>query len=87
MIWGKKPFTLTPREREVLGLIAVGANNKEIAEILYIAERTVKNHVTGILSRLNLRDRTQAAVFANSALPGDWWQEQTAVLRKHRGHA
>jgi DNA-binding NarL/FixJ family response regulator len=57
---------LTPREREVLHLIALGANNKEIAESLYISERTVKNHVTSILSRLNLRDRTQAAIFANS---------------------
>ncbi|NJL21099.1 MAG: response regulator transcription factor [Leptolyngbyaceae cyanobacterium SM1_3_5] len=57
---------LTPREREVLSLIATGANNREIAEILCITEKTVKNHVTNILSRLNLRDRTQAAVFAHS---------------------
>lgn len=57
---------LTPREREVLSLIATGASNREIAEILYITEKTVKNHVSSILSRLNLRDRTQAAVFANS---------------------
>jgi DNA-binding NarL/FixJ family response regulator len=62
---------LTPREREVLSLIATGANNREIAEILCITEKTVKNHVTNILSRLNLRDRTQAAVFAHSALPED----------------
>jgi DNA-binding NarL/FixJ family response regulator len=55
---------LTPRELEVLRLIATGANNREIAEQLYIAERTVKNHVTSILNRLNLRDRTQAALFA-----------------------
>ncbi len=60
---------LTPREREVLSLIATGASNREIAEILCIAEKTVKNHVSSILSRLNLRDRTQAAVFAHSALP------------------
>ncbi len=59
---------LTPREKEVLRLIAVGASNREIAESLYITERTVKNHVTNILSRLNLRDRTQAAIFANSFL-------------------
>ncbi len=57
---------LTPREREVLRLIATGASNQEIAESLYIAKRTVKNHVTNILGRLNLRDRTQAAIFAHS---------------------
>lgn len=59
---------LTPREREVLNLIATGASNREIAEILCITEKTVKNHVSNVLSRLNLRDRTQAAVFAHSAL-------------------
>jgi len=59
---------LTPREREVLSLIATGASNREIAEILCITEKTVKNHVSSILSRLNLRDRTQAAVFAYSFL-------------------
>jgi DNA-binding NarL/FixJ family response regulator len=59
---------LTPREKEVLRLIASGANNKEIANKLYISEGTVKNHVTNILNRLNLRDRTQAAIFANSFL-------------------
>lgn len=59
---------LTPRELEVLQLIAAGASNKEIAQKLYISEGTVKNHVTNILNRLNLRDRTQAAIFANSWL-------------------
>lgn len=60
---------LTPREKEVLRLIATGANNREIAQQLYISEGTVKNHVTNILNRLDLRDRTQAAIFANSFLP------------------
>ncbi|WP_295619415.1 response regulator transcription factor [Chamaesiphon sp. GL140_3_metabinner_50] len=59
---------LTPRELEVLKLIAKGANNREIAQILYISEGTVKNHVTNLLNRLNLRDRTQAAIFANTYL-------------------
>jgi DNA-binding NarL/FixJ family response regulator len=59
---------LTPREREVLCLIAKGANNREIATALFISERTVKNHITSILSRLNLRDRTQAALFASPFL-------------------
>ncbi|MEM6427382.1 MAG: response regulator transcription factor [Cyanobacteria bacterium P01_D01_bin.128] len=57
---------LTPREREVLMLLGEGANNREIAQTLYISEGTVKNHVTSILGRLNLRDRTQAALFAAS---------------------
>ncbi len=63
---------LTPRELEVLRLIASGANNREIAESLFLSENTVKNYVTNILSRLNLRDRTQAALFARSKF--DSWQ-------------
>lgn len=59
---------LSPRELEVLRLIASGANNREIAEKLYISERTVKNHVTSILSCLGLRDRTQAALFTSTFL-------------------
>lgn len=62
---------LTKREMEVLRLIASGANNREIAQKLFISEGTVKNHVTNILNRLNLRDRTQAAIFANSFLAQD----------------
>ena len=57
---------LTPREREVLCLIATGSSNREIAQKLFISEGTVKNHVTNILNRLHLRDRTQAAIFANT---------------------
>ncbi|QKQ77939.1 response regulator transcription factor [Nostoc sp. TCL240-02] len=59
---------LTPREKEVLRLIATGASNREIAQELYISEGTVKNHVTNILNTLNLRDRTQAAIWANTYL-------------------
>jgi DNA-binding NarL/FixJ family response regulator len=55
---------LTPREQEVLQLIATGCSNREIAEQLYISERTVKNHVNSLLRRLNLRDRTQVAILA-----------------------
>jgi len=57
---------LTPRERDVLKLIATGASNREIAETLYLSEGTVKNHVTNVLARLGLRDRTQAALFAQT---------------------
>ena len=59
---------LTHREKQVLRLIATGASNREISQQLYISEGTVKNHVTNILGRLHLRDRTQAAIFANSVL-------------------
>jgi DNA-binding NarL/FixJ family response regulator len=55
---------LTPREREVLCLMIDGASNREIAGALYISERTVKNHVTSILGRINQRDRIHAARFA-----------------------
>lgn len=55
---------LTNRELEVLRLIATGATNREIANELVVSEGTVKNHVSNILSRLGLRDRIQAAVYA-----------------------
>ncbi|AFY94172.1 response regulator [Chamaesiphon minutus] len=55
---------LTPREREIICLIAQGASNREIADALFIAEKTVKNRITNILSQLNLRDRTQLAIVA-----------------------
>lgn len=58
------PNDLTEREIEVLRLIAQGATNREIATQLVISEGTVKNHISNILSRLGLRDRTQAAIFA-----------------------
>ncbi|XVQ08094.1 response regulator [Spirillospora sp. CA-255316] len=56
--------TLTGREIEVLRLIAAGATNREIASRLFLSEGTVKNHISRILTRLDLRDRTQAALYA-----------------------
>lgn len=59
------PFSeLTHREMDVLRLIAKGMSNSEIAEQLFISENTVKGHVSNILSKLQLADRTQAAVYA-----------------------
>ncbi|MEM1253487.1 MAG: response regulator transcription factor [Cyanobacteria bacterium P01_H01_bin.21] len=60
--------SLSTKEKEVLALIVQGASNKEIAAALFISEGTVRNHVTHILGRLNVRDRTQAAVIANPFL-------------------
>ena len=54
---------LTDKELEVFGHVAKGLNNKEIAEAMYVSEGTVKNHLTNILGKLALRDRTQLAIF------------------------
>ncbi|MCU0487274.1 MAG: response regulator transcription factor [Anaerolineales bacterium] len=56
--------TLSPREREILHLIAAGLSNREIGTRLFITEGTVKNHVTEILDKLGVTDRTQAALKA-----------------------
>ncbi|MFQ5576343.1 MAG: response regulator [Anaerolineae bacterium] len=55
---------LSERELEIIGLVATGASNKEIASTLFIAQGTVKNHLTNILGKLGVRDRTQAALKA-----------------------
>ncbi|MGN7469319.1 response regulator [Brevibacillus sp. SAFN-007a] len=56
--------SLTRREREVLQLMAEGKSNRAIGEFLFISEKTVKNHVSSILQKLNVQDRTQAVVIS-----------------------
>ncbi len=58
------PDPLTPQERRVLALIAEGRTNREIGTVLHISEKTVKNYVTALLAKLQLRRRTEAAAFA-----------------------
>jgi len=72
----RNPYTeLTERELEVLKLLANGLSNSRIAEQLFISENTVKGHISNILSKLHLADRTQAAAFA--------WRE--GIVRRPEG--
>ena len=66
---------LTSRERDILNAIVRGDSNREIAQHLGLSEKTVKNYVSDILSKLHVRDRTEAAVYAlqmGLVTQGDW---------------
>jgi DNA-binding NarL/FixJ family response regulator len=68
LVWIVLIESLTERAREILALVAKGASNRQIGELLFITEGTVKNHMSNILSKLGLRDRTQAALYAREHL-------------------
>lgn len=70
---------LTPQQRKILFLIAEGLTNREIAARLYLAEKTVKNHVTALLSRLGVAHRTQAAMMAAT------WARAESATRTYDG--
>ncbi len=55
---------LTSREMDVLGCIAKGFSNQDIAHALFVSEKTVKNHLTNIFRKINVNDRTQALIYA-----------------------
>ena len=59
----KRLASLTEREREILGLITEGLTNRQIGDRLFLAEKTVKNYVSGLLAKLGMERRTQAAVY------------------------
>ena len=67
---------LTPQQRKILFLIAEGLTNREIAQRLFLAEKTVKNHVTALLARLGVTHRTQAAMIAAT-----WARSEAATSR------
>jgi two-component system response regulator DegU len=87
---GEEPFNpLSPREMEILQFITYGMSNKEIARRLGISHQTVKNHITAILHKLGVKDRTQAAVYT---LRRGWvrlqdTQPQSDMLIKPQGAA
>jgi DNA-binding NarL/FixJ family response regulator len=64
LLRGSRAKALTPRESEVLARIAEGRSNREIARLLRLSEKTVKAHVSSVLAKLGVQDRTQAAVYA-----------------------
>lgn len=64
--------SLTRREREILDLIAEGCTNRQIAETLFLAEKTVKNYVSGLLAKLGMQRRTQAAVYGSTLTQAKW---------------
>jgi two-component system, NarL family, response regulator DevR len=63
--------SLSPQERRVLDLIAEGKTNKQIAETMFLAEHTVKNYITGLLRKLKMSSRTEAAIYATKMKNGE----------------
>jgi two-component system response regulator DevR len=62
--------SLSPQEARILDLIAEAKTNRQIAEAMFLSEKTVKNYVTGLLAKLKMNSRTEAAIFATKSKPG-----------------
>ncbi|WP_281176696.1 response regulator [Curtobacterium ammoniigenes] len=73
--------TLTPREREIFGLAAIGLSNTEIAAREYLSEATVKTHISRILAKLRLRDRVRLVVFAHEHGLADAAERSEVILQ------
>jgi two-component system response regulator DevR len=71
--------SLSPQERRILDLIAEGRTNRQIAEALFISEKTVKNRTTGLFSKLKMNNRTEAAIYATKLKAGGTGPEITQV--------
>lgn len=84
---GRRSVELTPRERDVLSLLASGLPNKRIASRLEISEKTVKAHLTRVFERIGVTDRTQAALWAqrNGTPPSPMARSQAAPIRCDSG--
>jgi len=67
--------SLSPQERRILDLIAQGRTNREISEVLFLSEKTVKNYVTNLLAKLRMNNRTEAAIFATKMQTGGAGQD------------
>jgi two-component system response regulator DevR len=62
---------LSPQETRLLGLIAEGMTNREISEEMFLSEKTVKNYMTGLLAKLKMNSRTEAAIYATKLKAGE----------------
>src|SRR5580698_5877203 len=63
--------SLSPQERRILDLIAVGRTNRQISQAMFLSEKTVKNYMTGLLAKLRMNSRTEAAIYATKLKAGD----------------
>ena len=81
---GRERSPLSQREREIVGLVAQGYKNKEMAEKMFISEQTVKNHLHNIFDKLGVSDRLELALYAIHKGLRIWWTDKPHLRRKRR---